>query len=166
MAPKLEVVKESGGSIRVGTTGTIGCLMSKELDMKCAPQSRRRPKQELSPISVSAPYDALKSPKKLQPRRNVNEASSSSGSNLHSNDRLSDSTQKGRRNPQKGAHHMPILNSDNASIENTPSREKTEKRVNLVGVVDIKCGYPNKWPSPIPNRFKKLNSSKLSETIA
>lgn len=163
MAPKLEVLKGGGGSIKIGTTGTVGCLMSKELDVKCAPQPPMCSKQKLSTTSVLV----SDSPKKLHTGRTLNEASSSSRSNLNIHDRQSDNTQKARRNPQKSTHHMPILTSGNASVETTPRREKAEKRVsNIVPVVDIKCGYPNKWPSPIPNRFKKLSSSKLSETIA
>ncbi|KAF5191908.1 hypothetical protein FRX31_018505, partial [Thalictrum thalictroides] len=55
MAPKLEVLKGSGGSIRVGTTGTIGFLMTKELEMKCTPQSPMPPRQNPSAVSVSDP---------------------------------------------------------------------------------------------------------------
>ncbi|KAL5730854.1 hypothetical protein ACHQM5_003641 [Ranunculus cassubicifolius] len=174
MAPKLEVLKSTGGSIRVGTTGTIGSLMSKELE-KSAPQTPIPPRVNISTQSVSVPCGALNSPRKLQPKTTVNEASSSSSSSSNNNnnngdtsDRQPEDTQKTKqRTTRKGTHHLPILTSDNAPIAITPNREKTERKgFNLVEVVDIKCGHPNKWSkNPITNRFKKLNSSsKLPET--
>ncbi|KAF5175229.1 hypothetical protein FRX31_035184 [Thalictrum thalictroides] len=168
MAPKLEVLKGSGGSIRVGTTGTIGFLMTKELEMKCTPQSPMPPRQNPSAVSVSDPCGVVNSSKKLQPRGSSDEASSSSSNrdNRNMNFRQPDSSQKTRRNTRKSTYKTPILTSDKAPVGVTPKREKADKKIiNFVEVVDIRCGHPNKWSSPIASRFKKLNSSKLSETI-
>ena len=60
-----------------------------------------------------------------------------------------------------------MLGSDNIALDRTPRRQKSDKKVsNLVEVVDIKCGNPDRaWASPITNRLKKLGFSKLSESI-
>lgn len=63
-----------------------------------------------------------------------------------------------------------MLGSDNIALERTPTREKTDKKlpINIVEVVDIKCGNSDTnraWTSPITSRLRKLGFSKLSESI-
>jgi hypothetical protein len=62
---------------------------------------------------------------------------------------------------------MPMLGSDNSTLDRTPSREKSDKKAtHIVEIVDIKCGNPDRaWANPITNKLKKLGFSKLSESI-
>ncbi|CAI0379946.1 unnamed protein product [Linum tenue] len=62
-----------------------------------------------------------------------------------------------------------MLGSDNLTLERTPVREKrsNKKVINLVEVVDIKCGSPDgTWATPLTSKLKKLGFSKLSESVA
>ncbi|XP_068668799.1 uncharacterized protein [Aristolochia californica] len=174
MAGSLEPIKGGGGSIKVGTSGTIGSLMTRELEsLKNAPTLPRKKPQ---PTTVSVPCGGS-SAKISQSRRNFpHEASSSNGScssNVNYNTNTEKDpviTQKTKSNLGKSVHSIPMLSSDGITTptERTPSRDKRDRKVpNLVEVVDLKCGHPDKaWSSPIANRLKKLGFSKLSETIS
>ncbi|GKV15668.1 hypothetical protein SLEP1_g26437 [Rubroshorea leprosula] len=164
MVQKLEATKSGGGSIKIGTTGTIGSLMTRELDLiKSAPQTlvSCRHKPQTVPVSVSC---NCAMPKRLQMRKSLDEASTSGGSNSM-NGRSPQNAQKRKCN-LKNTNRVPMLGSDNIALERTPSREKTDKKVNIVEIVDIKCGNPDRaWASPLTNRLKKIGFSKLSESM-
>ena len=57
-----------------------------------------------------------------------------------------------------------MLDSDNISLDGTPSRDKPAKRAYIVEVVDLKCGKPDRTWAPITNRHKKFRFSKLFES--
>ncbi|KAB2086307.1 hypothetical protein ERO13_A04G019100v2 [Gossypium hirsutum] len=157
MAHKLEAIHGGGGSIKVGTKGTISSLMTEELDsIKTPRQTPPRHKSQGIPASVACSSTTLK---RLQPRKSLDGAGTSRGRNSTS-----------YKSPQstKNVHQMPILGSENVALERTPIRQKSDKKVvsNIVEVVDIKCGNSDRaWSTPITNRLKKLGFSKLSETI-
>ncbi|XP_047334794.1 uncharacterized protein LOC124938403 [Impatiens glandulifera] len=171
MAPSLESIKGGGGSIKVGTTGTISNLMLRELQSaKCVSQTPiTRNKTSLASVSIPS---GPSTPRKLKPRTSPGEASSSSSSSNQSKNLKSSSdiaaSYKGKYQ-NRTSHHIPMLNSDNISLEATPIRQNkpNKKGAYMVEVVDIKCGNPDKaWANPITSRLKKLGFSKLSETIA
>lgn len=164
MVQTLEAIKGGGGSIRVGTTGTISSLMTRELEsVKAAPQTPISSRNRTPTVSVSVPCGA-NTPKRLQPRKSLDEASSSGSNNInHINPEISRKT----KNYNSKSHRIPMLGSDNIVLDRTPSREKTDKKTTcIVEVVDIKCGNPDRpWATPITNRLKKLGFSKLSQSI-
>lgn len=164
MVQSLDAIKGGGGSIRVGATGTISSLMTRELDsMKAASQkqvsSRNKPH-----TGLSVPY-GTSTPKRLQPRKSFDEASSSGSGNYI--DHINPDNSRKAKNYPKRTHRIPMLGSDNIALDRTPSREKVDKKVsNIVEVVDIKCGTSDRaWASPLTNKLKKLGFSKLSESI-
>lgn len=156
MVQTLEEIRGGGGSIKVGTMGTIGALMSRELE---------NVKPELQ-INGPADCDSLpigaSTQKTVKSRPQVNKASSSSSHTNHINPENVRKTKHYTRKSQ-----IPMLDSDNISIDGTPIRQKSDKRLSYMAeVVDIKCGSPDRaWASPITNRLKKLGFSKLSESI-
>uniref|UniRef100_A0A5B7ASP6 Uncharacterized protein n=1 Tax=Davidia involucrata TaxID=16924 RepID=A0A5B7ASP6_DAVIN len=164
MVQTLEAIKGGGGSIKVGTTGTISALMSRELEsMKSAPQLPVSSRNKSPSVSVLVPSGATTA-KRLKPKRSVDEASSSSSNS--DNHKRPEISQKTKHHNQR-THKIPMLGSDNISLDGTPIREKPEKKgPYIVEIVDIKCGNPDRtWASPITNRLKKLGFSKLSESI-
>ncbi|CAI0436461.1 unnamed protein product [Linum tenue] len=152
MVPKLEAIKGGGGSVKVGATGTISALMTRELESaKSSPQTSSPRDLKIRTASVSVPCNAKKP---------VDEASTSG----------SRSPEALRRAKQqaKGSHRVPMLGSDNLTMDRTPSREKknNKKVINIVEVVDIKCGSPDRaWATPLTSKLKKLGFSKLSESV-
>jgi hypothetical protein len=160
MVQTLEAIKGGGGSIRVGTTGTISSLMTRELDSIKAAPSRTKPRA----VPVSIPCGAS-TPKRLQPRKSTDGASSS-GTRSYIDDRSPEIIRK-TKGYTRNTHRIPMLSSDGIALDRTPSREKTEKKgSNIVEIVDIKCGNQDRaWASPITNRLRKLGFSKLSESI-
>ncbi|KAL3503472.1 hypothetical protein ACH5RR_037921 [Cinchona calisaya] len=157
MVQTLEEIRGGGGSIKVGTTGTIGALMSRELESI---------KPELQ-ITARADCDSLpvgpSTQKTVRSRSQVNETSSSSS--MRTNRIKPENIRKTKHYTRKS--QIPMLNSDNISVDGTPIRQKSDKRLSYMAeVVDIKCGSPERaWASPITNRLKKLGFSKLSESI-
>lgn len=165
MVQTLEAIKGGGGSIRVGTTGTIGSLMTRELEsVKSAPQMPVSSRDKPPAVPVSVPCGAT-TPKRLQPRKSLDEASSS-GSNKHINHRSPEIARKTKNYIHK-SHRIPMLGSDNIVLDRTPNRKKTDKKGSyIVEIVDIKCRNPDRaWATPITNRLKKLSFSKLSESV-
>ena len=165
MVQKLEAIKGGGGSIKVGTTGTISSLMTRELDsIKSAQQTpiSFRHKSQTIPVSVAC---GSATAKRVQLRKSLDGASTS-GSSSSMNYKSPQTAQKTKSFP-KNIHQIPMLGSDNIALDRTPSRQKSDKKVsNIVEVVDIKCGNSDRaWASPITNRLKKLGFSKLSESI-
>ncbi|XP_057951005.1 uncharacterized protein LOC131145839 [Malania oleifera] len=167
MAQTLDAIK-GGGSIKVGTTGRIGALMTRELEsIKSAPQTpaSSRTKALLNPVSV--PCSAT-IPKILKPRRSLDEGSSSGGgsSSTATSGRKSLEIAQKTKSFNRKTHRIPMLSSDNISSDGTPTREKKDKKGPYVEIVDIKCGRTDRaWASPIKNQIKKLGFSKLSESI-
>ncbi|KAF5728390.1 hypothetical protein HS088_TW21G00537 [Tripterygium wilfordii] len=161
MVQKLDAIKGGGGSIRVGTTGTISALMTREMEsIKSTSRTSAAccaDKAQKIPVSVAC---VASNPKRLQMRKSLDEASSSIRR------RSADFTGKTESLP-KSTHHVPMLGSDNLSLDRTPRREKTDKKLsNIVEIVDIKCGHADRaWATPITHRLKKLGFSKLSESI-
>ncbi|KAF4369236.1 hypothetical protein F8388_022892 [Cannabis sativa] len=157
MVKSLEAIKGGGGSIRVGTTGTIISLMTRELQsMDIAskkPSSSFDNKPQADPVT----------PRRLKPKKSSDEATSSGIKNYRKSPEFS---RKTKGYPKK-AHRIPMLNSDNVVIDRTHIREKPDKKgSNIVEVVDIKCGNTDRaWKSPITSRLRKLGFSKLSESI-
>ncbi|XP_057460448.1 uncharacterized protein LOC130750948 [Actinidia eriantha] len=156
MVPTLEAIKGGGGSIKVGTTGTISALMSRELEsMKSSLQTpissrNRSPTVSISPIVSKRPTQ----------RTSPDKASSSSNKKKK---KSPENVRKTKHNHRK-THQIPMLNPDNISLDGTPSRDKPDKRAYIVEVVDLKCGNPDRTWVPITNRLKKLGFSKLSES--
>ncbi|OMO80604.1 hypothetical protein CCACVL1_12858 [Corchorus capsularis] len=167
MVQKLEAIRGGGGSIKVGTTGTISALMTRELDsIKTAPRTPVSIKHKPQTVPVSVPCGSA-TPKRLQLRRSLDGGASTSGSSNNMSYKSPQTAQKSKSFP-KNIHQVPMLGSDNVPLDRTPSRQKSDKKVvsNIVEVVDIKCGNPDRaWASPITNRLKKLGFSKLSESI-
>ncbi|KAL8127276.1 uncharacterized protein LOC141721290 [Apium graveolens] len=163
MVHTLEAIKGGGGSIKVGTTGTISSLMSKELEsMRHAPRKAIPSKDKSSAATILA-SGGIASPKRLRPKLSANEASSSHSSS--NSDRNDDLARKEKHYNRKN-HKIPMLNSGNVSVDATPIRKKPDKKGSyLVEIVDIKCGHPDRaWTTPLANRLKKLSFSKLSES--
>lgn len=163
MVQTLEAIKGGGGSIRVGATGTISSLMTRELDsIKSSPQMPVSLRSKPRAVPVSDPCTA---PKRVQPRKSSDKASSSMSSSCidHRSPEITRKTKSYTRN----THLIPMLSSDGIALDRTPIREKTDKKgSNIVEIVDIKCGNQDRaWASPITNRLKKLGFSKLSESI-
>ncbi|XP_027332279.1 uncharacterized protein LOC113847392 [Abrus precatorius] len=165
MAQSLEGIKGGGGSIKLGTTGTISSLMTRELDhISSAPHKQVSSRSKPQALPVSIPCGNT-TPKRLQPRKSSVEASSS-GSSKSTNRRSPGLSQK-TKTSGRNTHRIPMLGSDSFSVDRVPVREKNDKKLpNIVEVVDIKCGNAEKaWATPLTSRLKKLGFSKLSESI-
>ncbi|CAL1354294.1 unnamed protein product [Linum trigynum] len=162
MVPKLEAIKGGGGSIKVGATGTISALMTRELESaKPSPQTSSPRALKLRTASVSVPCSVSTTPRRLQAKKPMDEASTSGS-------RTPETLRKAKQQA-KGSHRVPMLGSDNLTLERTPVREKrsNKKVINIVEVVDIKCGSPDgAWATPLTSKLKKLGFSKLSESVA
>jgi hypothetical protein len=158
------VVHGEGGTIKVGTTGTIGSLMTRELDaVKVAPPPPaaaghpRLRRHQGCPVSV--PCGAA------TPRKTVLRKSSSDISGGSRADRVSaeDACCKPRRVSRRNTFDSPMLRSDGALVDvRTPSGGRAKKKGGVYGVelVDVKCG------NPMTSRLRKLGFCKLSETFA
>ncbi|KAK1327035.1 hypothetical protein QJS10_CPA01g00932 [Acorus calamus] len=182
--PSLEAIKGGGGSIKVGTTGTIGSLMTKEMettiDSPRASTSSQRRKLQTMPVSIpcggfvpkkphpkkSSSNEASTSNGNDSPRSSIgasktwnNDASTSNGTPIH---RIHEVTPKMRQTPRKNFHRAPILRCDGiTAVDCTPNKEKLEKKGSyIVEVVDLKCS------NPMSSRFKKLGFSKLSDSVS
>ncbi|KAL1823445.1 hypothetical protein ACET3Z_010223 [Daucus carota] len=163
MVQTLEAIKGGGGSIKVGTTGTISSLMSKELEsMRYAPR-KAIPANDKSSAATILESGGITSPERLRPRLSANEASSSNSNNI--SDRNGDLSRK-EKHYNRRSHNIPMLNPGNVSVDATPIRKKSDKKgPYLVEIVDIKCGHPDRaWATPLANRLKRLSFSKLSES--
>ncbi|KAH6778489.1 hexon [Perilla frutescens var. hirtella] len=161
MVQTLEAIRGGGGSVKIGTTGKISALMSREIESTKA--ASKVPSLSTSSVSVSASDIA---PRKLQSRSSIDEASSSRAAINMESDKCPGTVRKMKHRTGR-THHIPMLAADNISLDGTPIRQKPNRRVTgMVEVVDIRCGNPDKtWRNPITNRLKKLGFSKLSESI-
>lgn len=160
MAQTLEAIKGGGGSIKVGTTGTINALMSRELQSVKVASS---PKTALEANDVTT----ATTPKEKVPVADEASTSSSSKVGNTTNEKHATVSQKAKHHHARQDSRKPFLRSDSASIDvnGTPHRKKNEKKAScMVEIVDIKCGVPDKmWANPITNKLKKLAFSKISE---
>ncbi|XP_011097904.1 uncharacterized protein LOC105176708 [Sesamum indicum] len=156
MVQALEAVRGGGGSIKVGTTGTISALMTRELDST---------KSESKVPSLSASVSVLAAdttPRRVKPGTSAGEVGSSSSSSSNSCKNHKGPETVRRRKHQSGSSETPMLTADDISIDGTPIRQKPIKKgINAVAIVDIKCGNP---VNPITNRLKKLGFSKSSNS--
>ncbi|CAA6668719.1 unnamed protein product [Spirodela intermedia] len=137
-----EAAKNNGERIQVGTTGTIGSLITRELEsMKHIPPASAISDRKTQSGPVSVPCGAT--PKKVQPRRNP----------LNGNDSA--------QGLPKNGHKVPMLSSESTSAAGSTGQGKATKKGSsfLVEVVDLKCN------NPMSSRLKKLGFSKLSESV-
>ncbi|OIW04221.1 hypothetical protein TanjilG_00781 [Lupinus angustifolius] len=167
MAQTLEDVKGGGGSVKLGTTGTIGSLMTRELDQIFSAANKQvssRSKHRALPVSVAC---GTTTQKRLQPRKSSSHEASGSGSSSNNTKLTSPGMSQKTKTNGRNNHRMPMLGSDNFPVDRTPSRQKSDKKIpTIVEVVDIKCGNADKaWANPLTNRLKKLGFSKLSESF-
>ncbi|KAM3286986.1 hypothetical protein P3S67_020416 [Capsicum chacoense] len=165
MAQTLEAIKGGGGSIKVGTTGKVSTLMSKELDSKKPSSQTPSSSRNKSPTVCGFIAGSAISPKRMKPRTSSDEASSSGTTCKHSN-KSPDSLRKTKHNSRK-THQIPILESENMSVDGTPiSQLKTDRKGPYkVEIVDVKCKSMDRtWAIPIKNSLKKLGFTKLSES--
>ncbi|KAM7492691.1 hypothetical protein LguiA_035612 [Lonicera macranthoides] len=162
MVHTLQDIKVGGGSIKVGSTGTISALMSRELNSSAL----HRPVscKSKSPTATCLVTSGTTAPKRLKSTTASNEASSSRSNNI--NQESLEIAQKAKHSTRK-TNEIPILNSGSISLDGTPIRGKPEKKGSyIVEIVDIKCGNPDRaWATPITNRIRKLGFSKLSDNI-
>ncbi|KAK1440045.1 hypothetical protein QVD17_05870 [Tagetes erecta] len=153
----LEAIKGGGGSIKVGTTGTINALMTRELQTVKAGSS----------MAVPLPNEAAMG---TTPKASVqaDEASTSSSNSSTTNGKQTSVDQKPKRHHARNDSRNPFLRSDSVSVDGNGTNERKKgdkKRSCMVEIVDVKCGVPDKmWAKPITNRLKKLTFSKISET--
>uniref|UniRef100_A0ACD5U7J8 Uncharacterized protein n=5 Tax=Avena sativa TaxID=4498 RepID=A0ACD5U7J8_AVESA len=152
---------EGGGAIKVGTTGTIGSLMIRELEaIKVTPQGAATPRLRRQSSPVSVPCGA--SPRKTILRKNSSNVSCSSGSSSNGRTLGAEEAGKARRSSQRNKSDSPMLHSDGVLVDRSPNVEKAKKKGNfhVVEVVDVRCS------NPMSSRLRKLGFSKLSETFA
>ncbi|XP_028556257.1 LOW QUALITY PROTEIN: uncharacterized protein LOC110093644 [Dendrobium catenatum] len=125
-------------SIKVGTTGTIGALMSQELESmrNSAHTSSFQKKNRSKQVSVSCVHSSIRTD--------------------HGNLGKANNKQKSLANGQLA----PILSNEANTDKNTRTKRPWKKiHTYIVEAVDIKCN------NPMSNRLKKLGFSKLSESI-
>ncbi|XP_059293288.1 uncharacterized protein LOC132046620 [Lycium ferocissimum] len=160
MAQTLEAIKVGGGSIKVGTTGKVSALMSKELVDSKKPATQKNK----SPTVCGFIAGSATSPKRMKPRTSSDEASSSGTTSKHNN-KSPESFRKTKHNNRK-THQIPILESENISVDGTPVSLKPDRKGPYkVEIVDVKCRSMDRtWANPIKNSLKKLGFSKLSES--
>ncbi|ONK65484.1 uncharacterized protein A4U43_C07F37580 [Asparagus officinalis] len=157
-----EIRNESRDQIKIGATGTISSLMSRELEsMKhsshASSSSSSQKKLQDPPVSVPCGY----SPRRNQPRRSQAIGSSSSSNCSNSESRIPADAQKPKPKPKSrtNEHRSPMLASIETSTEKFDKKKKKKGQSCIVEAVDLKCNNPRS------SRFKKLGFSKLSESI-
>ncbi|KAJ4789603.1 hexon [Rhynchospora pubera] len=141
--------------INVGSTGTIGVLMSKELDSTTKNLARAKTsslsstdskKMQSSPISVPCGGIVMLN-RKMQRNKTMP---------IREKPRIV--------NPRKSSQ-VPILHSnDNIIMESASMTDSSiwkGQNCNFVKVVDLKCGN-----NPMSSRLRKLGFSKLSESFS
>ncbi|XP_019196579.1 PREDICTED: uncharacterized protein LOC109190536 [Ipomoea nil] len=166
MVQTLEAIKGGGGSMKVGTTGTISVLMSRELEsMKSAAKTPASSSCTKKPPSIcSFVAGAATSPKRMRPKASPNEASSSSSRTRNGKGHKSPEVGRKTKNHTRKAHEIPILEPETSSVDEAPVTQKSVRRgLRIVEIMDIKCGSTDKpQASPLKNPLKKVSFSKLS----
>ncbi|KAK6946870.1 hypothetical protein RJ641_000343 [Dillenia turbinata] len=165
MVQTLEAIRGGGGSIKVGTIGTVSSLMTREMDsIKSTAQMPTSTRHKNPALPISVPCGASSS-KTFQPR--ASDQASSSGTSSSTNHGQCPEVSRKTKVYNGKTQKIPMLGSENIAIDRTPIREKFNKKGYIVEAVDVKCGDQNKaWTSPITYRLKKLGFSKLSDSIA
>lgn len=160
----LEATKVGGGSIKVGTTGKVSALMSRELHSKKPSSQAPTSSRNKAPTVCGFIAGSATSPKRMKTRTPSDEASSSGTTSKH-NTKSPESLRKTKHNNRK-THQIPILESENISVDGTPIRKKPDRKgLALVEIVDIKCGSSGKTRANLmKNSLKKISFSKLSES--
>ncbi|EAZ40040.1 hypothetical protein OsJ_24478 [Oryza sativa Japonica Group] len=172
-----EAAAAAACAVKVGTTGTIGSLMTRELEaIKAAPPhataaatTPRRLRRQSSPVSV--PCGA--SPRKIAALRKSSSSlstTSSGGGSGRRTDRVSAEessackTAACRRSSSTTPASSPMLAADVDRSGGGGKAKKAAARgrrgVGGVEVVDVRCG------NPMSSRLRRLGFSKLSETFA
>lgn len=176
MVQTLEAIRGGGGSIKVGTIGTISSLMTRELESSTSSTSHApsSSKQTQVPKShhVNAPH--------LEPKNSGDQASSSALRAGTNKQKVTLENNKGSSNVSKGINrknadvsgrirsHKRSSNtlrpsSRDTQLEKTPLREKPRRNgSNIVDIVDLNCGDP---AGSISNRLKKLGLSRMSQSF-
>lgn len=164
MAQTLEAIKVGGGSIRVGTTGKVSVLMSRELDSRTPSSQTPTSSRNKSPTVCGFIAGSATSPKRMKPRTTSDEASSSGTTSKH-NSKSPESLRKTKHNNRK-THQIPILESENISVDGTPICQKSDRKGPcMVEIVDVKCKSMDRtWAIPIKNSLRKLRFTKLSDS--
>ncbi|KAA8534398.1 hypothetical protein F0562_031915 [Nyssa sinensis] len=138
-----EDINRKKGSIIVKATGTVSALMMRELDCmvhKSQAFVSGKRKHLTVPVSVSCGV----STKRLQPRTSSHSAGRSASMNNSTHRRPRSSGTK-KHNPQYTALRVPMLGSEDISIDRTPNRRKPEKKgSHFVEIVDLDCGNPDR----------------------
>lgn len=152
-----EFPQGSGESVKIGTIGTIGSLMSQELDSMNTTQVASSSQKKILNTPLSVPCADVS--KRAQPSKILSNEASSSSDN-HNPHHLSNA-QKLKQKPLKNGQRAPILTSEAQTDQKTRRNKPACKKghTHIVEVVDIKCN------NPMSSRLKKLGFSKLSETI-
>jgi hypothetical protein len=156
-----ELVHGEGGAIKVGTTGTIGSLMTRELEaVKVTPQAAATPRLRRQGCLVSVPCGA--SPRKVVLRKSSSNVTNNSSNNGRTDRVSAEEACKTRGVSRRHTFSSPILHSDGMLADRSLNTEKAKKKGNKYGVevVDVKCS------NPMSSRLRKLGFSKLSETFA
>jgi hypothetical protein len=156
-----ELVHGEAGAIKVGTTGTIGSLMTRELEaVKVTPQAAATPCLRRQGCLVSVPCGA--SPRKVVLRKSSSNVTNNSSNNGRTDRVSAEEACKTRGVSRRHTFSSPILHSDDMLVDRSPNTEKVKKKGNRYGVevVDVKCS------NPMSSRLRKLGFSKLSETFA
>uniref|UniRef100_A0A0V0HZD0 Putative ovule protein n=1 Tax=Solanum chacoense TaxID=4108 RepID=A0A0V0HZD0_SOLCH len=164
MAQTLEATKVGGGSIKVGTTGKVSALMSRELHSKKPSFQAPTSSRNKTPTVCGFIAGSATSPKRMKPRTPSDEASSSGTTSKHNN-KSPESLRKTKHNSRK-THQIPILESENISVDGTPISKKPDRKgPYMVEIVDVKCRSMDRtWATPIKNSLKKLRFTKLSDS--
>ncbi|EPS61545.1 hypothetical protein M569_13252 [Genlisea aurea] len=141
-----ELTRGGGGSVKVGTTGTISALMSREL--------LNSPAAKLEP----EPTPSYESSSKNRKTRRFSGGSNNRVPMLRGN---GNGDGDGTPPPPPPPPPPPERRRGNKAGRNRLARKASRS---VVEIVDINCRHPEKmWVNPIANRLKKLSFSKLSE---
>ncbi|XP_023523864.1 uncharacterized protein LOC111787980 [Cucurbita pepo subsp. pepo] len=168
MVLKPQSTKGGGGSIKVGATGTISSLMTRELEtMRAGPQKLVTSKNKSS-SATSASSSAASIPKRLQQTKSFDEVNNGRRYNTVNSRSFGNSHNTTKAGGSRDVHRIPMLGSDTHANENGYRDKPERKGLRAVAIVDVKCNNPDKaWASrPLSSRLRKLGFSKLSETFA
>ncbi|KAK3031867.1 hypothetical protein RJ639_035637 [Escallonia herrerae] len=163
MTRTLEDVKDDQGSISIGATGKVSTLMMQELD-SIKRKSQNYVPRKRKPATATVSISCGSSMNRVHSRKAPSNCASSSSSTGKRRPGMGSIPRKVGNN-RKTAQLIPMLDSEDISIERTPASCKSEKKLpKIVEIVDLKCGNPDReWSSPISNRLKKLSFSRFSD---
>ncbi|KAG0481537.1 hypothetical protein HPP92_012395 [Vanilla planifolia] len=135
-----ETTKADGDSVKIGSRGTVGSLISLEFEsMKNAPQT--------------ASFFQKKNVTKTTHRRKTPSSEPSSNKNTVADHGIVG--QNIKQKPSRNSQRAPILSCEANSDKHA---SKAKRHTYMVEVVDIKCN------NPMSDSLKKLGFSRLSES--